>query len=496
MFKIITIQLFLGFLIVVSCTEKGDKINFHNDTFEGSFTLKSKKAVEEFGKLNIKHVTGSITIGNDSSMIELENLSALSSIYRIEQNLIIKNTNGISDLKELALLEYIGGYLQIENNKDLLNLDGLEQIQTLGEIPTSRPSRISDNPLLENIQGISGLQSIDYFELENNASLAEVALPNLVQATGVIVLKDLSSLATVDLSELNSAFGIECINLPQISQFELPALKPSDTYFYMEMKDLPQLSQLHSFPDLSRFELSIENTGISNLSGLSSIDHLYSLKLINNEKLESFEGLNHLYYTFHLVNNPLITSLDELKGKYSNQLSELRIANNLNLEGVNLSEIERISDFNMEGNPKLQTLDSYDSLHVHSLSLINTSFEFIPSVHGVEILIINDNQNLIGLDSIMGRIDGFYSISIQNNLRIKSLAGLDSLEFINYFGGTFIIAGNSSLSDFCSITEFAKEYDKKRKEYGTSLIEGSTLLIEGNEYNPTIEQIVAGDCSP
>lgn len=200
-------------------------INPIGGAFEGNVYLQSQAAVEIFGAYEYTQINGTLIIGQwylDSNITDLSSLSTLTKIVTTEQDYsggLIVNARNLTSLNGLNNITEVQR-LRILRNEDLLNLDGLESLTSIG----ADPNIYSDFQLVKNlnltsIQGLSNLSFIgghtiiglnrDIVDLEglNNLTIVDGdldiggnfnltnldALSNLIQVNGTF-----TTLATPD----------------------------------------------------------------------------------------------------------------------------------------------------------------------------------------------------------------------------------------------------------------------------------------------------------
>ncbi len=110
---------------------------------------------------------------------DIVNLQGLQDIRSIGSYLYINGTR-LTDMGGLENLESVGEILKIKENNELQNLDGFEQLQTIGSSLI-----IQGNDSLTSLEGLSGLASIGQnLTVESNNSLQSLTgLENLDPAT-------------------------------------------------------------------------------------------------------------------------------------------------------------------------------------------------------------------------------------------------------------------------------------------------------------------------
>jgi len=209
---------------------------------------------------------------------------------------------------------------------------------------------------------------------------------------------------------------------------------------------------------------------ISELAQLQTVDS--TLQISANRKLLSLDGLQNINSVNRLsiASNDELTNLQGLNGLTSISKA-IQIASNtklISLEGLeNLTEVSSISSIAIFSNPLLNNLTNLEKIET------------------TDYLIMFDNprlESLIGLknlNSVTGKGPG---IIIANN---ESLTSLEGLEKLNQIGEEteVLIQSNISLSNLCVVQNIITQ-------------ENNTLFdIGGNLFNPTIAEILDGNCS-
>ena len=150
--------------------------------FTGFVNLTTQSQVDNFGANNYTQINGSVFLQSSA----INNLSSLSSIKVINGNLRIVGTR-ITNLDPLSGVEIYDdtveglSYLDILNNENLENIDGLKSADTgLDSI------QILNNPLLSNIDGLERMVETVYIVIGGNNSLANLnGLSNLVKCKSI-----------------------------------------------------------------------------------------------------------------------------------------------------------------------------------------------------------------------------------------------------------------------------------------------------------------------
>jgi hypothetical protein len=204
-------------------------------------------------------------------------------------------------------------------------------------------------------------------------------------------------------------------------------------------------------------------TDLSFLHSLVEITGVLSIKY--NDALTSLNGLNNITSvgTLSLHSNDALINL--------NELNITEVNNNLYITGNNFLT-------NIDGLQNISTIpgsigiwQNGDLINIDGLQSIN----YVG--HNLE-LWVNDLINIDGLQNITS-VGGY--IDITDEYDLVNLNGLLNLVSI----GSFLrIEDNSDLSDLCGIRPLLLNNGLN-----------SSYIVNNNAYNPTLEDIIQGDCS-
>lgn len=253
---------------------------------------------------------------------------------------------------------------------------------------------------------------------------------------------------------------------------------------YSDIHDLSSLIKLNKV----KYNLTIANTDIISVEGLNNLSNVgLELLVTKNSSLNSLEGLRNLTYSGGLVifiNNELET-LSGLEGIETIQ-GNLEIAENqnlLNIDGLdNLKKVTR--DLRIDFN--------YDLIDITALSNLNfvrgrfsiTGNRELPNLNGLS-RITESSFMIIGGNLKLSNIDGLSNLKEVKSLHISwsnRLTNLDALQNLEKAYYSLDFYKNSELTDFCGLTKVLKS----APHYVT---------IKENKYNPTVEDILAGNCA-
>jgi hypothetical protein len=378
------------------------------------------------GLENFTSITGDVQL---TILPQLQNLDDIAGISSIGGNFTVSQLSLVERLFTSSSLASIGGLLNIVSNEQLLNLEGLENLTTIGSLAAV------SNPALVDFTGLEGLTEVNYlFTISGNENLASFnGLENLASVgTRLLILQNdalanlqgLSSLGSVgtdfeikDNDGLLSLSGIEQLttigghviidkNAELVTLNGLEGITViNDQLEITANNDLTNLAGLDNLTSIGAYFILEYNASLTSLSGLSNLSHIAGLLQINNNDLSNLNGLEGL------------TTLPGNLWLGSNQsLSSLSGLDNLTAIGGNLQ------------------------IWNHSQLTNLTGLEALESIGGYFSLLSNQNlESLAGLESLTA-VGGYLWIQ---NYALEDLTALSNLTSI---GSYFQMNGNNALT--------------------------------------------------
>lgn len=219
----------------------------------------------------------------------------------------------IVNLDGLSGLSFVGGVLNIVNTQ-VTNLDGLSSVSDVG---TSL--LIQNNALLEDIDGLSSITSLNQLSIIENDQLTNVNGLSLLNSISRLSISGNPSLIDIDgLNALTRVFG-DLIIENNISLRSLEGLSLllviSDSLIIRNNASLTNLDGLSSLVIIDNDLIVVSNQALTNLDGLSNLDGLGSfLTIQSNPVLENVDGLSSVTNMFGLsiIDNDMLTNLGGL----------------------------------------------------------------------------------------------------------------------------------------------------------------------------------------
>lgn len=278
-------------LFAVDCTSDYIELNTQAriDSFQSDYG----------GGATCDTVPGTLRIGGP----DVVDLTPLSALTTIRDQFQIRQTNDLISLEGLSALTSVGGdqtnaagSLYIFDNAVLTSLQGLSALVSIGG-----SLFISGNPALTGLDGMSALDSVHGLGVGNNDSLTDFSgisavisgnFPGSIEIGGndaLTNLDDLSSLTSVG-GGLSITHNYALANLDGLS-----ALTSVGGLF--DIRDntiLTDINGLSSLSDVGGTLQIIANISLTGLDGLSPLTGVGALSIRLNEALTNLNGLSGL----------------------------------------------------------------------------------------------------------------------------------------------------------------------------------------------------------
>ncbi|XRE43685.1 hypothetical protein ACIVBQ_001889 [Tenacibaculum discolor] len=311
------------------------KIFTDKKQFEGNIELKNQEDIDNFTSKGYNIINGNLIInGETSSITNLINFTDLNQINGdlFIVNTILKNLNGMENI----MLTSVDTRLVIINNDELTNINALSNITNLGSL------RILGNSLLQKLNGLQNLTTIQQ-ELSiglnplitNLNILQNLSYVHKINITGNSALENLNGLEQiVDVNTIvikNNASLKTIEGLQNLTSCELYITIENNNQLY----DLKGLSKLASTGAIK----IINNTSLNNISDLLNLKSVsYLIEIKGNTNLTSLNGIQNIVYDNSLTgkklfiqNNPEITTLEAISN-YTFERGVINISNNSKLD--------------------------------------------------------------------------------------------------------------------------------------------------------------------
>ena len=310
---------------------------------------------------------------------------------------------------------------------------------------------------------------------------------------------------------------------------------------HLESK-IDNLESLNSLTKITGNLYIYTNILLENLEGLNNITQIDgNLEIFNNKSITNINGLNNLSRVSGDLYVALNSALLNIDG-----LSNLDyIGNHIDISGnsslLNIDSLSNIKIINgillIDGNLTLKNIDGFSNLkfvggyveikYNYALSNIN-GFSNLLSIDGDLSIRFNDEitnlEGLNALSSIGGSLDlrnlpSLLNIDALKNLStigddvkiytIHEISNIDGLSGVSSIGGSIRVRNNGSLKNlngFSNMVSIGQNHDMDIEENpnledlcGLQLILNNgfsnNFIVANNQYNPSQQDIMDGNCS-
>ena len=364
----------------------------------------------------------------------------------IEGSVIIQGGN-ISNLNGLSVLTAIGGNLSFYNNHNLLSLQGLDNILTVGYLSILKCDSLTNLDGLDNLNTINGELRIDHNQ--NIADLSGLNNLNTIQALQIIGNPMLTSISL--LENITSAEGdILIASNPNLENLQgLNNITHCNVLLLGSNHSLTNLSGLNSLITVSENLVIGNNDSLENLSGLENLTFIGNeLRVVSNLKINSLTGLENvgsINGDISIQYNPLLTEceIQSICNYLSNPTGSVNIYNN-GESCNNPSIIASNCGFSIDCLP----FGNYYFTSQNEIDEFQVNYPDCNELEGDAIISGLDITDLSGLN-IITHIGGDFKVVENSNL--SSFTGLENLTTvgksleIGYWGAYGNLKGNPSL---------------------------------------------------
>ena len=272
---------------------------------------------------------------------------------------------------------------------------------------------------------------------------------------------------------------------------------------YFTSSDISNLAPLNSLESVSGNLTVVNSPNLTSLNGLSNITSVSQLRISDNASLTSIASLSNLSTIGSLLSigyNSALTNLDGLENLTNP--GNVRISQNNALTSISgLQSLTEVYRLNISSNAQLSSIAPLSNIttaftvEIYNLPML-TSLQGLNQITEVELLRISYNNSLTDL-SELSNLTVAESLSIGGNESLTSLNGLENLIRSNWLlvgrDIDFDVvnnAPNNSLTNFCALQNLFTN--------GTYSPTNSTFMgvyIQNNPFNPSVQNIIDGNCS-
>ncbi|GAB5401501.1 MAG: hypothetical protein Aureis2KO_30860 [Aureisphaera sp.] len=283
------------------------------------------------------------------------------------------------------------------------------------------------------------------------------------------------------------------------------ALRITEVEVLASLNGLQALQQAGSL----RIEDAPELTNLNGLQGLQGVGSVHTSRLDKLTTLDGIENLARVEHSFNINDNGQLLDIAAL----SNTIIDGNLSIQKNFALPDFNGLENVSVggiLTLAENKALTSIQGFENntslgglrILLHPLLHSFGGLKFIESIEGDFIIdnnyalehlsfiphldyvgqnfTIKDNENLISVSfPTLTSVDN--NLSILRNTKLTQVNGMGSLTHV---GRNFFITDNTELTNFCPFTNLIMN---------EGIQEG--YEVDGNGYNPTEADIIAGDCS-
>ena len=410
-------------------------------------------------------INGNLTM--DYYLSNITDLTPLNNIVRVTGHLEIRRNRQLVNLTGLNSLQSIGGYFSVGNANKLTTLDFPELQSVGGYFFVSRANELTtlDFPELQSVGGyflvsnanklttldFPELQSIgEYFSMGNANKLTTLDFSALQTIGEDFNVNDKDRLTTLDFPELQSIGGYFRVeHNDQLTTLDFPDLDSIGGFFEVENNSI--LTTLGDFPALTSI-----GTGASYLSGYDIIDSA-SIRVEHNPRLSDCHTLTEfLPGGMHAVSGTVTINNNASVCNNQNTLTNTIYRGNINV--TTQVEVNDLSN-TLSGKTIID-----GNLTIGSSSNISDLTPLSNITHITENIRIQQNEQLVHLNDLNNLQ------SIGEDFEVRDNDQLTTLDFpdLQSIGGYFRVIRNNTLttldnfSNLQSIGEYVWVRDNDR----------------------------------
>lgn len=368
---------------------------------------------------------------------------------------------GIPFTIENGVLDYTFTYCA-ETSYNVIIIDQ-NQNQSTGLLPLSITSDVT------NLGGLSTC------EQQGGVFDGDVVLSNQFE---------IDAFGLLGYNEITGNFSIFVGYQQEITSFApLHSLQIIGGDFYLGvLPDIESLQGLGNITSVSgTLQISYLGEHVTSLETLSSISsEVQGIEIINSIQLESLSGLENIQIAnggdLILEGNDNLINLDALNGNLPEIMGTFRLSPRF--PGCTSCTgfppvFQQFTDLSF-----LSTVQQIHFLRLRGFQ--GESFQGIQNIHTADRITVWDCPNITDLSymsNISGNVDRLFVLT---NVQLTSLEGLEQVTTIPL---TLNISGNDILTNFCSLTNSLSNQIPE------------DIFLDYNGFNPTIQDIINGNCS-
>ena len=324
----------------------------------------------------------------------ITNLNGLSNLSNINNRLEIVNTSlvNMSGIEGVAigfdadiiisvnpLLEYIGS-LYFNSEIDTIIIDnniGLDAIGIFDGLSNLEYLEITDNPILSDIIAIESLEWATSIRIVSNQNLNEccplfrlledgvselIVGNNGSSCSSEIVIREQCGFCEFPDVHLSTQEDVDNYRLNHAACEEIHSL-------IIDGEDITNLDSLYHIAAIQGIDVTISNTSITSLNGLSkAIIDVGHFSILNNPFLESIEFENRFfaYMGFEIIDNPALSHIEGMEE--IDRVDYVLIGGNTSLVNLDfLSNLQSADEIHISDNNSLVDINGLSNLDRHAV---------------------------------------------------------------------------------------------------------------------------------
>lgn len=294
------------------------------------------------------------------------------------------------------------------HNTEITDFTGLHNLVTAEHLS------VWGNHTIQNLEGLSGVQSIAFLELFINNAITDVTgMPNLnfIENLSIFYNNNLNDLSAFNfittLTDLNIGGGNELISLSGLEN-----LQTIDGDLVLSNLQLEDFSELNGLEDINGSLYILNNSLVQDISVFSEINILQDLYLLGCPNLSDLSGLENIQIVGGTLRIGLMDQLTDLS-IFSNLLyaGNLDIYQNNNLQSLTgletLQEIDQT--LHLLNNSALVNIEALNGVSTSEIAEVVMSYNTSLSVCTTDFMctVVNDgsitkfiNDNAVGCSSV------------------------------------------------------------------------------------------------
>lgn len=360
-----------------------------------------------------------------------------------------------------------------DTNEDDNQMEVVENIYDLGDVFFTTQSELDDfgnenytqingtlliadneqDPII-NLAPLKSLRRLngDFLILRNPDITSLKGIENITSLSGSLILTGLTSLTSLEFAPDIDQMGIELYKLPLITAF--PNFNNLQTAKNIVIQDLPNIQTIDAFHNIERIE-----NGRINITGNTQLTTINGFENISQSDLP---------LSIAFIGNDNLANISEFSKYRGGRTHSLDFSNNAFKDLDFLQNIVALESLTIRYGEN----DSFSQFNfVSSIPSLNfIAFSALPFEN------LNDFKSLTSISSIF----------ITNCHSLTSLDGLNNLNKLadgDFNSGQF--SNNSSLRNFCAISNWVENVSES---------ESFDIITEDNLYNPSLNDILEGNC--